>query len=389
MKLQALALTLSSAAASIAAVYELHGEARAAPAVPSAHNALLYLADKIGVGNFHSLGNGQQTLDFLEAMHRGPSDKPNLVVVLGGVNEPDTLFGSVAPSFQLHDTASAEYVAEALEQATQQLASVNGTDSWSALSREFSIAGERQAVHKHVQNFKQVDEELPEQWRTKVLAKYPQLKNRGLHLINDKLFMAELVQLVTVAAEGTSLLVAHLNSLTLLGRRFGSDSGSYKVAQAAVVKAIEDLQTSFDVTVVALDPAHSVKAELMNPRKRELDEAYAAFTKRGATAAKACFESKDACEAATNKCSGHGACGKVQAKCWTCACVATKNKNGRTTLWAGPDCSKTDISAQAHLLLWTAVALIVAMVGGVKLLYSIGNEPLPGVLQAATVDTTR
>ena len=44
-----------------------------------------------------------------------------------------------------------------------------------------------------------------------------------------------------------------------------------------------------------------------------------------------------------------------------------------------------DVSVEANLFLWTSIALVVILVGGIQLMFGIGNDPLPGVLDAATI----
>ncbi|CAI5760320.1 unnamed protein product [Candida verbasci] len=97
------------------------------------------------------------------------------------------------------------------------------------------------------------------------------------------------------------------------------------------------------------------------------------------------FESKESCESNTNNCNSHGACSETKGA-WQCVCKSTYNEDAKkTTHWVGPTCAKIDVSTEANLFLWTSIFLLVLLVGGIKVLVSIGNDPLPGVLDAATI----
>lgn len=124
----------------------------------------------------------------------------------------------------------------------------------------------------------------------------------------------------------------------------------------------------------------------------------------GAAASKAvvpaCFGTYNLCVAGTDNCTGHGLCqdkyendtrgdDKPQ-RCFSCACLASVNETGgvrSTTHWGGNMCQKKDVSspfwliAGATLLLGWVTALAVGM------LYSVGEEKLPGVIGAGVSRT--
>jgi len=71
--------------------------------------------------------------------------------------------------------------------------------------------------------------------------------------------------------------------------------------------------------------------------------------------------------------------------CWTCLCTPSVRQVGdgnglQTTYWAGEQCQKQDISMQFHLFFWFTIALVLTVVVGVKLLWSVGEEEMGGVL---------
>lgn len=107
-----------------------------------------------------------------------------------------------------------------------------------------------------------------------------------------------------------------------------------------------------------------------------------------------CYASMDSCVSSTNNCSGHGACyqkhagsdgGSEAAKpCFACGCVSTRDSaNGSTvTHWGGGACSKIDISTPFWLLAGLTVILVSVVGWAIGLLFSIGEEKLPGVIGA-------
>ncbi len=128
-----------------------------------------------------------------------------------------------------------------------------------------------------------------------------------------------------------------------------------------------------------------------------------------------CHSSLDACIASTNNCSGHGACYRkygntkndttdanviedASGSCFTCKCVATwanftyadgTRKGSTLQYWGGAACHKRDVSGPFWLIGIFTVALIGLVSWGIGLLYSIGEEQLPGVIGAGVSSKAR
>ncbi|XXH06132.1 hypothetical protein Hte_012577 [Hypoxylon texense] len=107
----------------------------------------------------------------------------------------------------------------------------------------------------------------------------------------------------------------------------------------------------------------------------------------------ACFESRNACASATDGCSGHGQCvdrweasGSTDAKCFFCHCMSTNETgaDGRTGIyhWGGASCRKRDVSTPFWLFAGVSVALVATVTFSIGLLFSVGEEKLPGVIGA-------
>lgn len=115
----------------------------------------------------------------------------------------------------------------------------------------------------------------------------------------------------------------------------------------------------------------------------------------------ACFQSWAACVNKTDTCSGHGWCvnkwssdipedGSEPPKtdgpaCFVCQCKRTRDENDRIFSWGGAICEKRDVSTPFALFVGFTIIMVAIVAGALSLLYSIGEEPLPGVLGAGVV----
>ncbi|KAI0539778.1 hypothetical protein GGR58DRAFT_512149 [Xylaria digitata] len=105
-----------------------------------------------------------------------------------------------------------------------------------------------------------------------------------------------------------------------------------------------------------------------------------------------CFASQNACETATSSCSGHGVCvdrwGKdnTDNSCFFCHCGKTVDEDakGRKEVfyWGGAMCQKRDISTPFWLFAGVTITLVATIAFSIGLLFSVGEEKLPGVIGA-------
>jgi hypothetical protein len=105
----------------------------------------------------------------------------------------------------------------------------------------------------------------------------------------------------------------------------------------------------------------------------------------------------------TDSCSGHGECvdkygssrgnsSTSAASCFVCLCKATavehgdgsgaQSKGRKTIQWGGNKCQKRDVSVPFWLITGFTVAIVGAVTFAIGMLYSVGQEPLPGVIGA-------
>ncbi|KAL1887766.1 hypothetical protein Sste5346_010005 [Sporothrix stenoceras] len=118
-----------------------------------------------------------------------------------------------------------------------------------------------------------------------------------------------------------------------------------------------------------------------------------------------CFQSFNACVAQTNNCSEHGKCidkfavnnGKgggasssksQEGSCFVCHCFKSLNRPEdspgglSTTQWAGNMCQKQDVSVPFWLITGFTITIVGAVSFAIGLLFSVGEEKLPGVIGA-------
>jgi hypothetical protein len=118
-----------------------------------------------------------------------------------------------------------------------------------------------------------------------------------------------------------------------------------------------------------------------------------------------CYSSLDSCTNSTNRCSGHGKCQKKSGikgdssapACWACLCEPTtstidigdEKEAFIITYWGGAACQKEDISSPFWLLLIVSLVLVGIVAWGISMLFSIGEEKLPGVIGAGVSNKAR
>lgn len=106
----------------------------------------------------------------------------------------------------------------------------------------------------------------------------------------------------------------------------------------------------------------------------------------------ACFNSNESCITGTGNCSGHGSCvnkyGAVPENpkegdvCFVCRCKSTHNDNSGPTHWGGATCAKQDVSVPFWLFFGFTIVIVGIVWMSISLLFSVGEEKLPGVIGA-------
>ncbi|QEL62097.1 hypothetical protein CJJ09_004263 [Candidozyma auris] len=386
--LSALLIPACAASSASAAVYELSHSHGANDVSASFKASQLYLADKLDLGDFFVVD--ESDIETLNKLHHKESEssRPKLLIELRGVDTPSDFFESqgLAPSFSVKDHVKT-FADNTVHKLASMLASNSDNSGLAHLTKEINAVAPKESISKLKESFHQFEDTMVAAWK-QFTGKSDHhkrdqrlldlgLQDSGLKLVNDKNFINDLASLMNLkACEVAERTVLFVKSMSLLSI----------VVQKALGDVLLNLQKKFDVTIIAvgLDSVlHEDQQAALEKRDAELELLFTTFDKR--TTSGACFSDEEACNKATSNCSSHGSCKESKKGCWQCACKATYDKEkSKTTKWSGFDCGKKDISATAHLLLWTSVGLILSLAAGVRLLTSIGNDPLPGVLEAAT-----
>ncbi|ROV99757.1 hypothetical protein VSDG_03030 [Cytospora chrysosperma] len=110
-----------------------------------------------------------------------------------------------------------------------------------------------------------------------------------------------------------------------------------------------------------------------------------------------CFSSYSSCVSATNNCTGHGKCmdkylvpgqdtKEGDKQCFVCNCLSTRktpeDANSKHVHWGGAYCQKVDVSSPFWLIASTTIILVGIVTGCIGMLFSVGEEKLPGVIGA-------
>jgi hypothetical protein len=163
-------------------------------------------------------------------------------------------------------------------------------------------------------------------------------------------------------------------------------SNEYHSALKDISSALRDLVASGSdlrlMVIAAPRAACAHKARQMIKRSATSSSSTTLFKRAlELTAATGPYRSKEACELATDSCSGHGHCRALANGLYACACEKSYNADKRkTTYYAGSACEKKDVSVETQMFLWTGIGIVFAIIAGIKLLFSIDSQPLPGIL---------
>jgi hypothetical protein len=151
------------------------------------------------------------------------------------------------------------------------------------------------------------------------------------------------------------------------------------------------------------EPPSIVSTPLFYSKQVQPGETFSNSTKLITGVLPFCYSSLDACMSTTNNCSGRGECYKKysggadsKGSCFACGCRATnetfKYESGQRytlTNWGGAACQKRDISGPFWLIAIFTVVMFGLISWAIGMLFSIGEETLPGVIGAGVSSKTR
>ncbi|KAF8510249.1 hypothetical protein JB92DRAFT_3144444 [Gautieria morchelliformis] len=164
---------------------------------------------------------------------------------------------------------------------------------------------------------------------------------------------------------------------------WGQESEQYMTATAAV-KATLQSAAAKGLSIAVISPSHLSARQLPQPPQSPLPPVKKIPDTAPVFSTSTCFSTADACRNATASCSSRGDCvaaTRAGRTCFVCECgKAPFEEGGKNISWAGSMCQKKDISQEFTLILGTVIFLILVSVGSIALLYTVGDQELPGTL---------
>ncbi|KAG8852749.1 hypothetical protein FRB91_006030 [Serendipita sp. 411] len=181
----------------------------------------------------------------------------------------------------------------------------------------------------------------------------------------------------------------HFSSLPALQSQYGHSSEAFQSVLLAVKAALSSPALQDINLALVLNPK-SQKTVNFDVRAAESTQAPLPAPPKNAPifSNSKCFTSAAACQKGTTECSGRGQCVPVKKgpkECFVCQCAVTLDVKNRTEHWSGVACETKDVSTVFTLVGGTSIAIVLVIIFSISLLYSVGREELPNVLNGAVV----
>lgn len=342
------------------------------------------LADDADMGFQYTITDNVELdkISYGKCVGQQPSSKKEIIVVVNGVESPVNVFQARQKPLYVIDFDSSRANINKFQTFIKELSS-NGEklSSEVTLMTETNISKLKSIWSKYFNlnksNVERMWEDLKSAFGDESVLK---ISKRSLNTPSINEFLNEMTQLDYFFKQDVQgKVIVTLDSPMKL---YKNSKDTYETAMESLTELLNKNMNSDDVdlTVIVLPISEqTVKQSPMSKRDLEFS--------RSLSASAGCFKSQAACIDSTNSCSSHGLCSNLNG-CWQCVCSSTFAKE-QTTYWTGGSCEKVDYSSQFNLLFWTSLIIIFTMVGGIKLMYKAGEEPMPGVLLAATVQTKK
>uniref|UniRef100_A0A060T4H1 ARAD1C45056p n=1 Tax=Blastobotrys adeninivorans TaxID=409370 RepID=A0A060T4H1_BLAAD len=333
------------------------------------HQGQLVLADIAGTSRLHHVSSAEDAriVDTIVGnkglFARHPDN--SVMIVVEGVEQGSQLFEDTAPTFYLSESPNGDYFKKMFESLAEEVSDLTGKVRH-LLAEGASILTDRTHFKRHMCH-------EHEQEHDDYAHAHSELVESGL--------IDELWALKSVPHNlgGTDGALVHVSSLAKLTGE--SYEHGLSLLRTNIQELIEAGGRSFRVAVVSV-PVNACKFSETFIAKR--DESSSKPAKTNPNSVSALYDSEEECKSSTDQCSGHGECVNVNGK-YGCACKASYDESTKkTTRWGGSACNKRDVSFEFQLFFWTTIGIVLTVAYGVKLMFSIGSDPLPGVLSVSS-----
>lgn len=425
-----------------AAVYinsDVPSEDGGKPPSISPSDARLLFAQRLGLSQYHSLGDiGQDSFKFLNTYGEWQENlfseerwhnPRRLLVIVEGVQHPQDLLGDNirSPAFTIHEPPSSSdnlrLISDLVLQDKHCRAEKRARESGSRSETCYYELSKSSSLGGGVLGGRSVHESCG----------LEQIEIQPLEGNEQRRFSASLTQLVKSFGVETSgqTAIFHIRTLENLAPKHG----------AAYIEAVDDVKSTLTQllsefrnqshTLVLMPPSSKTSKRASNsygtyikpsqlarraqplteeplaaispdhtstssspPASKSKPQTLAASSAPVTAILPVCHSTLEAAIDATHNCSGHGTPyrkysderGGKTIDCFACRCTSTVTKDSegktKTVHWGGPACQKKDISASFWLLAGLGILLAATVSWGIGLLFSIGEEELPSVIGA-------
>ncbi|PQE20399.1 arsenate reductase protein [Rutstroemia sp. NJR-2017a BBW] len=319
------------------------------PPALSPTEARLVLAQRLGISQYHDIGSVKDSAikhinkfggQLKSLFNDAPKDKAaELVMIVEGVSD-DTAgpllnaWSSIKPAFTISNPPSVS--------STQRLAA--------DLEEQLGKA-KKCAFHDAINPF------ANKCWNG---------KSKIMHVDLSKKSKVQEKESITTSFERLTRFASQseMNVLIILMPSSRRSSSSYGTYSKPSQKKISSRQHS-EEPITEFAEKVTFHATASNSTNHTLNSRVPRF----------CYASLDACVASTNNCSSSGLCYKKSSDCFACSCSSGSGRGGAA-------CQKQDISGPFWLITISSIVLVGLVSWGIGMLYSIGDEQLPGVIGA-------
>ena len=397
-------------AAHQASVYRFPMSHEHSPPTLSAPESRQIFSQIFKVTRYHKLGFIGQSARVLDQMNEfglWQEASGSVVLNIAGVTDSKHIYPDAKPLYHIADSPASDAYSDLLLRLLGQSEDLRGERLekvyGNAKGGGLYLSPPLRHIHEHVRHG-------PSIARFEEFYGSDVAKHFDITITEDRGFIAELSALesfIDALSRAPRPLTGqyaagHLVGLEILFYKYGAHSPQYAAGVKAVHISMSTLydriaEQSSNLVVSLLPPVQRHTSILRRWEENEAAfgdihaapalEGFSRLAQSDSTkpGLGGCYNTQDACESDTNKCSGHGACHKYldQESCYQCVCVPTviEQKEGKKTIdWAGPRCAKKDVSFEFQVFFWFTILMVSTIWWSVKMLNSV--EIGSGILSA-------
>lgn len=337
----------------------------------------LVLADFVGTSHLYPAKSFKSGFNFgsISQMFagKGANDAPPAaVVVVNGLpaQQGHNLFED-SPAFEIEEAPSPSFWRALVDKIVHDVSEVTGGEVKASMDKAVTVVSDWASNAAE-----ELDGFFKKEKRNMDDTEHNAASQRVIDDVNNILGLSSTLQRGQTA-------VLRIESLSMV---LGSMPHEYERALESVKVALQTvLEQSYDLRMlVVASPSDACTNKARTLLKRSASVGGLHKRASGLEDPAGPFSSKETCETTTDSCSGHGSCVKLASGQYACACESTYDSDKKkTTRWGGNACQKKDVSVETQMFLWSGLGIVFTIFAGIKLLFSVGSEPLPGILNVA------